>query len=80
MMIITAEWKVGSTANFEQHVFIITIVIRPQSHGMKTNVLFLVLPCSSPLDPAQRWCPLCGPPLNGDVSGDVGLLIVPCLL
>lgn len=51
-MIITAEWKEASTANFEQHVFIITIVIRPQSHGMETNVVFHFLPCFSPLDPA----------------------------
>lgn len=45
MKIITAECKVGSTANLQQHVFIIIIItiIRPQSHGMKTNILSLSL-------------------------------------
>ncbi len=30
-MIITAECEVGSTANFERHVFIVITIIRPQS-------------------------------------------------
>lgn len=40
-MIITAAYKVGSTANTEKHVFIITIIRSHTQHGIKTNVLLL---------------------------------------